>query len=328
MGSTHLKALRNIPDAKLVAVVSGDPVKLEGDLSNIQGNIGGPGEKLDFSGVHKHRTLEEALRDPDVEAIDLCLPTDLHSAAAISALRAGKHVLVEKPMALDAGQAGEMIRAAQQAGRVLMCAQVLRFWPEYDVLAQLLSQRRLGPVHSALFRRRCAAPVWSKWMGDPSKSGGGVFDLLIHDVDFCLYLWGAPRAVSAVGYEDLETGIDFITARLEYGDIAAVEITGGWHHRKSYPFSMEYTVQCDGGAVEYASWGRAPEVYQVDGVSERLKLPGKDGFQGELEYFIECCRSGRKPEMCPPEQSAAAVAALRLMLESRKRNGERIECRL
>ena len=327
MGSTHIKALRNIPEAQLIAVVSSDPVKLEGDLSNIQGNIGGPGEKLDFSKVHKHRTLEEAFRDPEVEGIDLCLPTDLHAPAAIAALRAGKHVLVEKPMALDEKQSSEMLRAAEQAGRVLMCGQVLRFWPDYMALFDALKESRLGPVRSGLFRRRCAAPAWSKWMGNPSKSGGGVFDLLIHDVDFCLYLWGPPRAVTAVGHEDLENGIDFITARLEYGNIPAVEITGGWHHRKSYPFSMEYTVQGDAGTLEYASWGRPPVFYHADGVTETLKLPEKDGFQGELEYFIQCCRENRKPEMCPPEQSAAAVSLLRLMLESRKRKGERIEWR-
>jgi predicted dehydrogenase len=328
MGSTHIKALKNVPNANLAAVVSADPVKLEGDLSAIQGNIGGPGEKLDFSNVSKYGTLEEAFHDPAIDAVDLCLPTDLHAPAAIAALKAGKHVLVEKPMALETAQTSEMIRAAEQAGRILMCAQVLRFWADYAVLTDLLRDGRLGPVRSAVFRRRCAAPAWSKWMRDPSKSGGGVFDLLIHDADFCLYLWGAPKAVSAVGYEDLPNGIDFITARLDYEGIGAVEITGGWHHRKSYPFSMEYTVQCDGGTIEYASWGRPPEVYQVDGETEKLKLPEKDGFQGELEYFVECCRQGRKPEKCPPEQSAGAVALLKLMLESRKRKGERIECRL
>src|ERR1043166_2399205 len=98
MGSTHLKALRKIPQATLAAVVSSDEKKLAGDLSAIQGNIGGPGEKMDFSGIARYSAIEEALGDPNVDAVDICLPTDQHAPVAIEALRAGKHVLVEKPM--------------------------------------------------------------------------------------------------------------------------------------------------------------------------------------------------------------------------------------
>src|SRR2546422_7288976 len=101
MGSTHLKALRNVPGAMLAAVVSADDAKLAGDLSAIQGNLGGPGEKMDFSSIARYHTVQEALADPNVEAVDICLPTGLHAPVALDALRAGKHVLVEKPMALD-----------------------------------------------------------------------------------------------------------------------------------------------------------------------------------------------------------------------------------
>src|SRR5437773_6384060 len=114
MGSTHLKALRNVPGAVLAAVVSGDDKKLAGDLSGIQGNIGGPGEKMDFSEIARYRTIEEALRDPNVDAVDICLPTDRHAPVAIEALRAGKHVLVEKPMALDGDTADRMIAEAER----------------------------------------------------------------------------------------------------------------------------------------------------------------------------------------------------------------------
>src|SRR5438445_10404562 len=101
MGSTHLKALRGIPGVEVAAVCSSDEARLSGDLSGIQGNIGGPGEKLDFSAVKKFREIGPLLADPDIDAVDICLPTHLHSEVAIKALRSGKHVLVEKPMALD-----------------------------------------------------------------------------------------------------------------------------------------------------------------------------------------------------------------------------------
>ena len=101
MGSTHLKALRAIPGVEVAAVCSLDERALSGDLTAIQGNIGGPGERLDFSRAGKYREPERALDHPDIDAVDICLPTHLHGPIAIQALRAGKHVLVEKPMALD-----------------------------------------------------------------------------------------------------------------------------------------------------------------------------------------------------------------------------------
>ena len=132
MGSTHLKALRNVPGATLAAVVSADDTKLAGDLSGIQGNLGGPGEKMDFSAIARYHTVAEALRDPNVDAVDICLPTDRHAPVALEALRAGKHVLVEKPMALDGETADRMIAEAARNKRVLMTAQVLRFFPAYQ----------------------------------------------------------------------------------------------------------------------------------------------------------------------------------------------------
>ncbi|HLJ13208.1 MAG TPA: Gfo/Idh/MocA family oxidoreductase [Bryobacteraceae bacterium] len=328
MGSMHLKALKQVPDAEVVAVCSSDERKLAGDLSGIQGNIGGPGERLDFSRVKKHRTLESALADPDIEAIDICLPTHLHAQVAIEAIRAGKHVLVEKPMALDAAACQRMIDEARQHNRVLMTAQVLRFLPPYQALREALQTRGVGLVRSALFRRRCAAPAWSKWLSDAGLSGGGVFDLLIHDIDICLHLFGTPDAVTATGFEAMETGIDLITAQLFYAHGGVAVITGGWHHPKSYPFSMEYTVVGDGGTVEYSSAGREPTLYRADGEAEALRLRELDGYAAELAYFVECAKNSRAPELCSPEESAEAVRLMRLLLEARNRNGERIECKL
>jgi predicted dehydrogenase len=328
MGSTHLKAYRNIPSAQIAAVASSSEKKLEGDLSEIQGNIGGPGEHMDFSKVRKYRTVEEAARDPEVEAVDICLPTRQHAPVAIEALRHGKHVLVEKPMALDGTSAEEMLTEADRSGRVLMVAQVLRFVPAYRAAADILQSRALGAVRSAIFRRRCAAPAWSKWLADKEQSGGGVFDLLIHDVDFCLHVLGRPDAVSAVGYEDLPKGVDWILAHFWYPGIGGVAITGGWHHPKAYPFSMEFTIVADGGTLEYNSSGKPLSLFAADGSEQVVPTPEGDFYQAEIEYFLECASQGRRPDRCPPEDSAAAVKLAHLMLESRSRNGEKIACNI
>ncbi len=328
MGSTHLKALRAVSGVELAAVCSNDPIALSGDLRSIQGNIGGPGELLDFSGIRTSAEVEPVLADPAVDAVDICLPTNMHAAVAIEALRAGKHVLVEKPMALDGAAADRMVAEAEKNGRVLMTAQVLRFFPAYVALREAMKEGHLGLVRTAVFRRRCAAPGWGGWLKNPAMSGGGVFDLLIHDVDMMLHLFGKPESMSAIGFDDDARGIDIIHAQFFYPHGGVVLVSGGWHHPKSYPFSMEYTVTTDGGTLEFNSDGRDPMLYREDGTEQKLEGPDCDGYAAEIQYFVDCCKSGRQPEICPPAESANAVKLARQMLEARNRNGERMACDL
>jgi predicted dehydrogenase len=294
MGRTHLEALHEIPDVEVAA----------------------------------ERDIAKMIADPTVEAVDICLPTNLHASVALEALQAGKHVLVEKPMALDVETSWQMIARAKKQKRVLMVAQVLRFLPAYVALREVLASSRIGAPRSAMFRRRCGAPAWGAWLTDPKQSGGGVFDLLIHDIDLCLHLFGKPETVSATGYEALEAGVDIITAELHYGSAWTAVVTGGWHHPKSYPFSMEYTVVAEKGTVDYNSLGRAPTLYRADGEVELLAMTEQDGYRAEIEYFLDCCRRGESPRLCPPEESADAVALALCILEARQRNGEKIECEI
>ena len=319
MGSIHVRAMIAAPGVELAAVYSADPAKLAGDLTGTQGNLGGPGQRFDFSQVKPYGSIPDLLADPEIEAVDLCLPTWLHEEVAVAALRAGKHVLVEKPMALDGNSARRMIAAADQAGRVLMCAHVLRFFPEYLALAQAIDDAMpgLGAVRAGFFGRRCGEPGWGGWLKDPAKSGGGAFDLLIHDIDTCLWLFGAPHAVSATGCAD------WVAGQLFY-DGFTVGIEGGWQASPAYPFCMEYRVTFDRGIVEYSSAGRPPVAFTD--VERVLPLASMDGYAAEIAYFVECCVAGKPPERCPPEQSAQAVELMHALLAARARNGEKIAC--
>jgi predicted dehydrogenase len=327
MGATHVRAIQDSREVELCAIVSSDAAKQAGDLSGIHGNLGGPAGQMDFSRVKKFSKYADALADPEIEAVDICLPTYLHAAAAIEALQAGKHVLVEKPMALDGESAQAMIDAAREHRRVLMVAQVLRFFPAYLALENALDSGKLGQVHSTIFRRRCAAPGWNAWLADSSKSGGGVFDLLIHDIDMCLLLFGRPQAVSATGREDLPKGIDLISAELHYDGIPSVTVRGGWHRGATFPFSMEYTVVTDGGTLDYSSAGNPPTLFSADGHTELLPLADVNGYQAEIEYFIQCCREGREPDRCPPEESATTVKLTRALADARNLRGEKVPWR-
>lgn len=326
MGSTHLQAWARIPEAQIVAVMGRNETRLSGDFSSIQGNLGGPGVKMDFSAVRKYRSADELLADPDVEAVDICLPTFLHARVAIQALRAGKHVLCEKPMALDGADADAMILEAERSARILMVAHVLRFFPAYRELSRLVKSGALGQIRSAFFRRRTAVPAWGPWELDKQQSGGGVFDLLIHDVDQSQHLFGVPESISSTGYEDMANGVDAISSEFHYPGVRQVTIGGGWFHRGEYPFSMEFTVTGDRGVVEYSSAGRPVTVYWADGRREELEPRETDGYEAEIAYFLDCCRSDRPPVECPPPESSLAVKLTKLMVEARERKGEKVPC--
>ena len=321
MGSTHLEAYQNVRGFELAAVSSSSRKKLDGDLSDVGGNLDRGGGVLDFGAAARYRTAAELIADPSVEAVDLCTPTYLHKPLALQALAAGKHVLVEKPMALSKQDCYSMIEAARDAGRVLMVAQVLRFFPEYAMAREMVRQGAMGSVRAATFRRRCAAPAWGRWLADPALSGGGALDLLIHDFDFCQHLLGKPNAVGAVGPEDLEAGIDFVVAHLDYGDGVPVVVSGGWHHPESFPFSMEFTILCDKGTLEYSSANPGLRHYTAQGAEEEVSLPDQDGFAAELQAFVDACAAGQAPDNCRPEDSAESVAIALAMNSSRRQGG-------
>ncbi len=326
MGSTHLQALAKISRAEVVAVLSRNEKRLSGDLSDVQGNLDLPSLKMDFSGYRKYRDVSDMLGEPDIQAVDICVPTYLHEQIALDALRAGKHVLLEKPMALDGGSAHRIIAQAKQSRRMLMVAQVLRFMSPYQALWDLVRSGRLGIVRSAIFRRRTAVPTWGEWELDRAKSGGGVYDLLIHDVDIALHLFGLPGEISATGFENLRGGVDNITAQFHYRDVDSVTITGGWHHTGSCPFSMEYTVVADNGVVEFSSTGRPATVHWKDGDSEALPTPGSDPYAEEIAYFLGCCETGAQPLLCPPSESALAVEVAQIMVNAREGRGDKVRC--
>jgi predicted dehydrogenase len=326
MGRTHLQALRSLPGVEVAAVMSRNPKRLSGDLADVEGNLGTTGAAFDFSMCRKYTDPRELIADPELDAVDICLPTHLHEPLAVEALARGKHVLVEKPMALHYAAAMRMCDAAAKHGRILMAAHVLRFMGAYEALAAIAREARLGPIRSASFYRRTPAPAWAPWQREKSL-GGGAFDLLIHDVDIAASLFGVPEAISATGYEDLAGGVDVVTALLHGCRAASVTIGGGWFHEGAYPFSMEYTVVGDRGVAEYKSAVKNAVVLYSEAGTEEIPLhPAGEAYRKQIEYFLACCGNGRTPAVCPPGEAALAVHVTRVLVDARERSGAKVPC--
>ena len=318
MGATHLSAFGAIDGVEIAAVSSQNRTALEGDLSGAGGNLGRKAGVVDFSAASKFTDWRDLLKDCAVEAVDICLPTYLHVEATVLALEAGKHVLVEKPMALDAAQCDTIMDAASRSKQVLMVAQVLRFWPEYVTLRKSLQSNRGERVREAAFFRHCGVPDWSAWLSDESRSGGAILDLLVHDIDQALHLFGLPDSVSARSLGPVDT----LDASLHYREGTSVSIRGGWYPAGE-PFAMGFRVSGDYGGVELRQ-GVLSE--KANGEWRQVAPPPGDAYRAELSYFIDCCRSRRQPEECLPLESARAVKLALLIKQSRRQGGTKLPC--
>src|SRR5579872_1499481 len=115
MGATHIAAIGQTPGIELAGICTTNERALTGDLTEVGGNLDLPPAKYDFSSLHKYRNWRELVADAELDAIDICLPTNLHAEVAIAALERGKHVLCEKPMALDTADCARMLDAAEKA---------------------------------------------------------------------------------------------------------------------------------------------------------------------------------------------------------------------
>jgi predicted dehydrogenase len=321
MGATHLKAFSSIEGVTIAAVSTNNPQALEGDLTQVGGNLGRETGKYDFSNVRKYKNWRELVADPDLDAIDACIPTDLHLPVTLAALDHGKHVLCEKPMGLSVSDCDRMIDAARARSKILMIGQVLRFWPDYKFLEHFVKSGEYGTVKTATFVRRCGVPDWSKWLLDRERSGGALLDLLIHDIDVALWLFGPPARIAAKSLGEADT----VSATLIYPGGPEVRIQGGWFPAGT-PFAMGFQVLAGRGDLELTPDGL--RLNDGSGESKAIKPEGPDGYEAEVRYFVECCRSGQQPERCLPEDSARAVKLALALAESRAQGGTQISCEL
>lgn len=318
MGAVHLSAYSKLRDAEVTAVSTQSPEALSGNLNSAGGNLERDLGQFDFSKVKKFERWRELVTDSEVEIVDICLPTDMHAPVAIAALTAGKHVLCEKPMALTDSDCERMIGAAEENRRILMIGQVLRFWPEYRCLAEAVTSGKYGKVLSATFTRKCGLPDWSKWLPVEARSGGAVIDLLIHDIDQALMLFGMPQRVAAKKLGE----VDGVTASLLYPEGPEVRIQGGWFLSGS-PLHMSFQVRFERAEIEMMPEGLM--LNDINGKRTKLDVAAGDGYESELQYFVECVRDGKRPDRCPPQDSAKDVKVA-LLIKQAKSTGEQVKC--
>ena len=232
----HAAGYAGLPDVQLCAVCDADAARAERMAEEYR--------------CAAYTDAAEMLAREKPDAVSVCLPTWLHAEYTIAALRAGAHVLCEKPMALTMEDCEAMAETAERCGRVLMIGQVLRWWPEYETMAAHI--RRLGTPRY-LRAQRLQHSSREGWFMDPKRGGGALFDLLVHDLDYmCSVAGQRPAVLAANGSRGPEGSWRRISVSLKwdggpYGQIDACNCMPA-----GYPFTAGFRAEYAQAALEYA----------------------------------------------------------------------------
>ncbi len=311
MAATHIRAYRQVEGARIAALCNPSGRHLDGDFTNVAGNVGATDPvKLDMTGVKATRDFSDLLADPDIALIDICAPTKTHRELSLAALRAGKHVICEKPLARSIADAREIADAAAQAKTFFMPAMCLRFWPEWAWLKEAIAAGTYGQVLAARFRRVAEPPAWGqKNFFDGKESGGALFDVHIHDTDFVQCCFGRPHAVHSTGYVKFSGAIDHVVTQYDVAGGAIVHAEGSWAMTAGFGFNMAYTVNFERATADYdvARGAESLRVCEAGQPARVVKCEGADGYVGELRHIVNAIRTGKPPTIVTARDGLGAV---------------------
>jgi UDP-N-acetylglucosamine 3-dehydrogenase len=295
MGRTHADAYLRMPNARLVAVGGSQP-----------------GKRATWKppyDVKLYQEFDAIIKDSNIDVIDICVPTFMHEELVVRSAESGKQVICEKPLAFSVSSFDRMIAAVQRSRVRLMVAQVVRFFAHYARARQLVREGALGEVSYAWAARLSEPPKWAAWFQDPAKSGGGLFDLHVHDVDYMVSLFGQPKRVICTGVQSDAGAWNQVLNLLEY-EKTRIAIEANYMMARGWPFTTGLRIVGTGGSLEYGfrvagnveSVSRAQNdfVLYPDGQpAQKVEIVDPDPYFTELQYFVNCIEKNEDPEMVP-----------------------------
>lgn len=301
ISSIHADSLRRVPTAEILAVAS-----------PTEDHVKPFAEQFDIK--HWYTDYRRMLEMDELDMVVLGLPNSLHCEATEAAAAAGKHVIVEKPMALNLGECDRMIDACRSAGVKLMYAEELCFAPKYVRLKQLADEGALGDIFLVKQSEKHDGPH-AAWFWDVEQSGGGVMlDMGCHGIEFARWMLGKP-AIKSV-YCDLKRNMHGDKTRGDDTSLLIVDFEGGAtaYIEESWAKlgGMDDRAELHGtGGVAYADLlhGNAIEAYSRSGYGYSVEKAGDTrgwsfpvfeelwnyGFPQEFEHFVDCVLQDKQP---------------------------------
>ncbi len=312
---TYLEALKNSNKVAVKAIVGRDTEK-------------GRAMAAEY-GLPYYTDQDIMYQEERPDAVLICTPTFTHEEMVRRAITHGVHVMCEKPFVLDAEAAKQLIAEADAAGIKLMVMQVVRFWPEYRKIKQMIESGELGEIKNVYLNRLSSHPTWATWHRDPKKSGGGLYDLHIHDIDFLYHVFGKIESVYAVGKQE-ETGcFNNVSTILKFKNGVSAVAEGFMDITGAFAFTTNVRVNGSAASVEMLnkqiclSSGENGKtnglmVYRKDSDAEITNVEPYDPYAKETEYFAECIQKDLSIEAVPNEDVIEVLRILAAIEESLK----------
>jgi predicted dehydrogenase len=284
---------------------------------------------MDLTGIARYADFDAMLADPSLDMIDICLPPAAHAAMAIAALKAGKDVLCEKPIALNPGDAVRMVQAAEKAGKLLSIGHVLAFFPEYHFGYESIASGKYGRLLGAHFKRVISDPVWMKDFYDPDKCGGPMLDLHVHDAHFIRLVCGMPKAVQSVGTMRGEV-VERFSTQFVYDPPRMITAASGVIDQQGRPFTHAFEIYLEKATLffEYAGLPKVGDIVTPltvlldNGKVLRPKLGSgdpPDAFVAELSEVVRAVRTGAPSPLLAGALARDAVILCQKQTESVRR---------
>lgn len=302
-----------------------------------------------YSVTELYSNYEELLQNPKIDAVSICTWNNTHAEIAIAALKAGKHVLVEKPLCMTVEQAEAVESAVKNSGKILQVGFVRRHGDNTKLLKQFIDQDELGEIYyaKASCLRRLGNP--GGWFSDQSKSGGGpLIDLGVHMIDICWYLMGKPRPVSVSGNTYSKLGnrshiqnLTFYQAadynpalndvedlanaliRFDNGASLFVDVSFTIHAKEDELFVKLFGEK--GGAEIEPELAMVTEknntILNISPQIDNLSFDFEKAFSNEINHFVECCLEG-KESIAPVADGVQVMKMLSAVYESAKTGKE------
>ncbi len=324
MGMIHYLAALKGNRCAVTAICSRDPAKLAGDWRGIRGNFGPAGTMMDLAHLKRFSAFAEMIADPEIDLIDICSPTDQHESMALAALAAGKNVLVEKAISLTTDGADRMVSAAKAAGKLLMVAHVLPFFPEFGFAARAAKNGIYGKLLGGHLTRVISKPDWSADIADAGKTGGPAVDLHIHDAHFVGLIAGMPKSVYSSGVVNADGSVQYITTQYLYGPGGpALSCSSGALAMASRPFVHGFELYFEKATLAYESGSLPLTVYPSKGEPTQPQLEGGDdplaAFTNEIDTAAQGVLDGKEPDLLSGQLARDALVLCHRECESARR---------
>ena len=294
MGMMHYLAYQRLSGVQVTAICETLPERRQGDWTKIKGNFGPQGTQMDLTGVKTYATADELFADSNVDMVDICLPPNQHAPMTTAALKAGKHVFCEKPIALSLADADKMTAAADANKKLFMVGHVLPFFPAYTFVYDAVRSGKYGKVIGGHFDRVISDPVWLKEFYNMSTIGGPLLDLHIHDAHFIRLLFGMPKQVQSIGRLRGEVP-EYFSTLFTFADPAlVVTSTSGCIFQQGRPFMARSEVHFEKATVVID--GSGTTILTEDGKALPAELPAVDDvgfFERELKEVVDSVGRGQ-----------------------------------